>query len=127
MLVGATNKPAMIDAALMRPGRFDKIMYIPPPDERARKQILRNGLSGLDLMDIDLDSMAQRTEEFSGADIVSVCQEARMGLVRAKLRGAEAKLSAADMNEIIRRRRPSITSEQLQEYLQFLRDYGERR
>ncbi|RLG19475.1 hypothetical protein DRN67_02590 [Candidatus Micrarchaeota archaeon] len=127
MLVGATNKPGMIDSALMRPGRFDKIMYIPPPDERARKEIFKNGLSGLDLMDIDLDALASKTESFSGADIVSVCQEARMGLVRAKLKGEEAKLSAADLNEIIKRRRPSITAEQLQEYLKFLRDYGERR
>ncbi|MDO8339616.1 MAG: AAA family ATPase [Candidatus Burarchaeum sp.] len=127
MLVGATNKPAMIDSALMRPGRFDKILYIPPPDERARKDILKNALAGLDLMDIDLDSLAQKTEEFSGADIVSICQEARMGLVRAKLKGEERQLSAVQLNEIIGSRRPSITEEQLKEYMAFMRDYGERR
>ncbi|VVC04440.1 VCP-like ATPase [Candidatus Burarchaeum australiense] len=127
MLVGATNKPNMIDPALMRPGRFDKIMYIPPPDERARKQIFRNCLADLDLMDIDLDVVAQKTEGFSGADIVSVCQAARMDLVRAKLRSEEKQLSAAQLNEIIGTRRPSITQEQLREYMEFMRDYGERR
>jgi len=127
MLIGATNKPSMIDPALLRPGRFDKIMYIPPPDERARKEIFKNNLAGLELMDIDLDALAQKTEGFSGADIVSICQEAKMELVRERIRGREAQLSMALFNEIIARRRPSITEEQLAEYARFMQDYGERR
>jgi len=127
MLIGATNKPAMIDPALLRPGRFDKIMYIPAPDGRARKEIFKNNLGGMDLMDVDLDALAQKAEGFSGADIVSVCQEAKMEMVRGRIKGVQPQLSMALFNDIIRGRRPSITREQMLEYDKFMREYGERR
>ncbi|MFA6036379.1 MAG: ATP-binding protein, partial [Candidatus Micrarchaeia archaeon] len=127
MLIGATNKPGMIDSALLRPGRFDKIMYIPAPDQRGRKEIFKNNLGGMELMDVDLDSLSQKSEGFSGADIVSVCQEAKMELVRERLRGGQPQLSAVLFNDILGRRRPSITKDQLLEYTRFMREYGERR
>jgi len=129
VLIGATNKPKMIDGALLRPGRFDKIMFVPPPDKEGRKALFANNLEGVPLAeDVDLEELARRTEGFTGADIASLCQEAKMTLVRARIKGeGEVKLSQPVLLGIIKGRRPSITVEMLKEYLAFLKEYGERR
>src|SRR3989338_4483664 len=66
MLVGATNKPSALDPAILRPGRFDKIIYIPPPDEKARKQVFEINLSKF-LKSLDLRRLSSATEGFSFA------------------------------------------------------------
>lgn len=126
MLVGATNKPSMIDSALLRPGRFDKILYIPPPDLPAREQIFTQNL-GAEGAGVDCEKLAAATEGFSGADISSICQEAKMALVRAKIKGKEARLTNSYMLSLISSRRPSITRKDLEEYDEFMAEYGERR
>jgi AAA family ATPase len=80
-VVAATNKPQQIDPALMRPGRFDNVVYIGPPDCEARKEILRKQLDGglyeSDAgLDTDIDEFGNWTEGFSGAEIVAICQTA---------------------------------------------------
>jgi len=128
MIIGATNKPGMIDDALLRPGRFDKIVFIPPPDLPAREQIFKLNLQGLPgAEELNYKELAKETEGFSGADIASACGEAKMELVRGKLKGEEPKLSMKLLEGILEGRRPSITVEQLKEFLVFLREYGERR
>ncbi|MEM4555075.1 MAG: AAA family ATPase, partial [Candidatus Anstonellaceae archaeon] len=126
MIIGATNKPSALDPAILRPGRFDKIIYIPPPDFAARRQIFASNLAKF-LQHVDLNALAQATEGFSGADIASICQEAKMQLVRSRLAGKSAVLTTQQVLEIIFSRRPSITSKDLKEYLQFLHEYGERK
>ncbi|KAJ5683182.1 ATPase [Penicillium macrosclerotiorum] len=77
LVVAATNKPDVLDPALMRPGRLDNILYIGPPDFEARKEILRIWASKSVLHpDVDLDELALRTEGYSGAEIVSICETA---------------------------------------------------
>ncbi len=131
MLIGATNKPNMIDSALMRPGRFDKIVFIPPPSPEARKAIFQLNMEGIPLeTDVNFDDIAKLTEGFTGADISSVCQEAKMTLVRKRIHAkeeAEPKLDHKTLLSIVSKRRPSITVEQLKEYLAFLKQYGERK
>lgn len=77
LVVAATNKPDVLDPALMRPGRLDNILYIGPPDFEARKEILRIWASKSVIHpDVDLDEIAAHTEGYSGAEIVSICETA---------------------------------------------------
>ncbi len=126
LLVGATNKPGTLDAAILRPGRFDKIIYIPPPDEPARKKIFTINLAKF-LKAVSLDRLAKASEGFSGADIASVCQKAKMQMVRNRLRGKPSALKTADVIRIIEKRRPSITQKALRNYFAFMQEYGERK
>ena len=126
VVIAATNKPALMDPAIMRPGRFDRIFYIPPPDEKGREDMFKIHL-GKFAGTVDLKMLAQMTPGFSGADIADVCQSAKMRALRAKLSGAPEAVSTQTIMEIIRTRRPSITPQILEEYRRFLEAYGERR
>lgn len=72
LILGATNAPWHLDAAFRRPGRFDRIVFVPPPDEAARERILEIKLKGKPLGDINYKKLASNTKEFSGADIEAV-------------------------------------------------------
>ncbi|KAI9681498.1 MAG: AAA+-type ATPase [Caeruleum heppii] len=77
MVLAATNKPELLDPALMRPGRLDTILYVGPPDLKARKDILRKHLAKMDTAaDVSVDVLASRTLGHSGAEMVSICQVA---------------------------------------------------
>ncbi|XP_069622156.1 ATPase family gene 2 protein homolog B isoform X2 [Ranitomeya imitator] len=79
MVVAATNRPDILDDALLRPGRLDKLLYIPPPDEKARLSILQICSSSMPLAnDVSLESLAASTESYSGADLQSLCKEAAL-------------------------------------------------
>ncbi|CEP16301.1 hypothetical protein [Parasitella parasitica] len=83
LVVGATNRPDMLDAALMRPGRFDQALYVPPPDEKARLEILKIHTKHIPLdVDVDLPNIAKRTNYYTGADLQNVCREAAMVALR---------------------------------------------
>ena len=78
LIVAATNRPDAIDEALLRPGRIDRIIYVPPPDMEARLQILRVHTRASPLADdVDLEEIALNTELFSGADLENLCREVR--------------------------------------------------
>lgn len=77
VVLAATNRPEIIDPALMRPGRLDRHIYVKPPGFEARRQILLIQFSKMAIDDsVDLDELAKKTDGFSGAEIVSLCQEA---------------------------------------------------
>lgn len=77
VVIAATNRPDMVDPALMRPGRIDRILYIPNPDKDAREAILAIHTRGMPLAeDIDMDKLAEQMENYSGADIAATCQAA---------------------------------------------------
>ncbi|HIH19447.1 TPA: ATP-binding protein [Candidatus Micrarchaeota archaeon] len=124
--IGATNAPDQLDPALMRPGRFDKIIYIPPPDAPARSQIFTTNLSKF-LKSLDLRRLSDATEGFSGADVASICQEVKMQLVRDKLKGKPTELLTGHVMKVVSSRRPSITKRDLREYDLFKEEYGERK
>ncbi len=126
VVIAATNKPSLMDAAIMRPGRFDRIFYIPPPDEKGRAEMFRIHL-GEFARGLDLGRLAGMTEGFSGADIAEVCQSAKMGALRAKLGGKPQGITTDAIAAVIKRRRPSITGQILEECEGFLEAYGERR
>jgi len=83
VVIAATNRPDMIDPALLRPGRFDRLVFIGTPDLAARKEIIRIHTKGKPLdKDVDLDKLATKMENFTGAEIAAVCNEAVMLSIR---------------------------------------------
>ncbi|KAI9273575.1 P-loop containing nucleoside triphosphate hydrolase protein [Sporodiniella umbellata] len=107
LVVGATNRPDMLDAALMRPGRFDQIIYIPPPDSESRLEILKIHTRNMPLTaDVDLEYISAQTEFYTGADLQNLCREAAMEALR-KERGA-ADVSMEHFNKSLRIIPPSL-------------------
>ena len=83
VVIAATNRPDIIDPALLRPGRFDRLVFIGPPDIEARKEILRIHTKGKPLeKDVDLEKLAAKMENYTGAEIAAVCNEAVMLSIR---------------------------------------------
>jgi proteasome regulatory subunit len=81
-IMAATNRADMLDPALLRPGRFDRLIEIPLPDKDSRFQILKIHSRKMHIGDVDLDAIAQSTEDFSGAELEAICREAGMIAVR---------------------------------------------
>lgn len=82
-IIGATNRPDIIDAALMRPGRLDQLIYIPMPDYESRLSILRAVLRKTPMSkDVDLQYLAAQTDKFTGADLTEICQRAAKLAIR---------------------------------------------
>lgn len=76
LVVAATNRPDLIDPALLRPGRFDKLIPVPPLDKQGRKELLLWCAKSTPFQSsINFDDLAEKTEFFSGADIVNLCKE----------------------------------------------------
>lgn len=98
-IMAATNRVDMLDPALLRPGRFDRIIEIPLPDKTGRLQILKIHSSGMKLVDVDLREIASSTEEVTGAELQAICREAGMMAVR---READA-VTREDFTEAIRK------------------------
>lgn len=83
VVIAATNRPDMVDPALLRPGRFDRFIYIRPPDLKEREAILKIHLKGKPLSDeVDFKELARRTEGYVGADIEAICREAAILALR---------------------------------------------
>lgn len=124
LLVGATNYPDLIDPAALRPGRFDKLIYISPPGLEARYKILERFLKDKPLSpDVDLHKLAERMERFTGADIQSVCTEA---MRRAMQSGGPKPepVTMSDLETAIGGIKPSVTFKMLREYEALADQYG---
>ncbi|KAJ9553950.1 hypothetical protein OSB04_017995 [Centaurea solstitialis] len=86
-VIGATNRPDIIDPALLRPGRLDRLIYIPLPDEKSRYQIFKSALRKSPVSkDVDLGALAKYTQGFSGADITEICQRACKYAIRDNIK-----------------------------------------
>ncbi|ABP94809.1 AAA ATPase, central domain protein [Metallosphaera sedula] len=128
IIVGSTNVPQTLDKALLRAGRFDKLIFIGPPNKQARLEILKVHCAGKPLApDVDLSKIAEMTERYSGADLANICQEAaRKVAVEALESKTERKITMQDFMEIIQRYKPSITLQMLEEFEKFRLDYERR-
>src|SRR5215210_7494462 len=115
VVIGATNRPTLIDPALLRPGRFDELIYVGTPDTAGRRRILAIHTRNMPLAkDVDLDSLATRTERFTGADLEDLVRRAGLTALR---RGLEAAtVSMADFEAALAETRASVTPEMLEEY-----------
>jgi len=115
IVLGATNRPDLLDPAILRPGRFDKVIYVPPPDEKSRYQILKIYTKRMPLApDVSLRDLAARTEWYSGADLAALCREAAMNALRRSL-DAEY-VTRQDFEEALRTIKPSISPQLVKEY-----------
>jgi len=128
IVVGSTNVPQMLDKALLRAGRFDKLIYIGPPNKEARKQILQIHCKGKPLAeDVDFDKLAEITERYSGADLANLCQEAARKVASEAIeKGADRKITMADFIELIKKYKPSITLQMIEDYEKFRLDFERR-
>ncbi len=124
--VATTNRPEAVDPALLRPGRFDKVIYIPLPDGRTRKQIFQAHLKNISLApDISVEKLSSLTKGYSGADIVYICHEAKMSLIRAELgKNSKEYVTFEDFDQILKKIKPSVNERQLQKHHTFLKEYG---
>merc|ERR1719378_371873 len=85
-IIGATNRPDIIDTALMRPGRLDQLLYIPMPDYESRLSILKATLRKSPVSpEVDLEFLAQNTDKFSGADLTEICQRSAKLAIRESI------------------------------------------
>merc|ERR1711871_186558 len=100
-IIGATNRPDIIDTALMRPGRLDQLVYIPLPDLESRKSILRAVLRKSPVaQDVPLDYLAEKTDKFSGADLTEICQRAAKFAIRESIeKDIEARRARMEAGE----------------------------
>ena len=122
VVIGATNRPDILDPALLRPGRFDRVMYVPPPDERGRYQIFQIHTREMPLDDdVDLRKLAEMTDGYTGADIEAVCREAALTAAREDLN--IKKVSMRHFLAALEKVKPSITPEQRREYEKILTDF----
>ncbi len=117
VLIGATNRPALVDPALLRPGRFDELIYVGTPDRAGREHILRIHTARMPLAaDVDLAGVAAETERFTGADLEDVVR--RAGLTAIRRAGAQVgEVTAADFTEALGDARATVTAEMEEEYM----------
>jgi len=121
VVIGATNRLDIIDPALLRPGRFDKLLSVPVPDLEARKDILKIHLEKKPLAeDVKIDQLAEKTEGYSGADLAALCNTTSMLVIKehitksktiekAKERLKDLKISMKDFEKTLEKMKPSVT------------------
>jgi len=119
VVIAATNRPDMVDSAVLRPGRFDRLTYVPEPDDKSRLQIFKIYTKGMPLCkDIDLDQLALATKHYSGADIESLCREAAMHSLRRDVETREVMMK--DFQDAMKEMGPSITPDMEKWYKSFM-------
>ncbi len=115
VVIGATNRPNLIDPALLRPGRLDELIYVTVPDAGGRRRILDIHTAKMPLAgDVDLDTVAKRAERFTGADLEDLTRRAGMIALRRSLDVREVTM--ADFDAALADTRATVTPESLREY-----------
>jgi len=128
-IIGATNRPDIIDSAIMRPGRLDQLIYIPLPDDGSRMAILKSNLRKSPVADtVDLPYLAKMTRGFSGADLTEICQRACKLAIREsidadikrekeKQKAGATTMDVDDEEDLV----PEITKAHFEEAMKFAR------
>jgi transitional endoplasmic reticulum ATPase len=115
VVIGATNRPTLIDPALMRPGRLDELIYVPVPDQAGRLHILKIHTGKMPLAkDVDLGDLAARTDKFTGADLEDLTRRAGLAALRESLK--IKKVTKAHFDAALKDTRASVTPEMEREY-----------
>jgi transitional endoplasmic reticulum ATPase len=136
VIIAATNRPDIVDPALLRPGRFDRMLLVPPPDLEARKQIFRIHTKKTPMAeDVKLDELARKTEGYTGADIASICNTAVMLSIKehigkakdpedAKKKAKGLKVAKRHYDEAMQKVKP-ISSQELRMYERFSQQFAD--
>ncbi len=131
VVIAATNRPDILDPALLRPGRFDRLIYIPPPDERARFEILKVHVRKVKAVADEvregdykyLRDLAKRTEYYTGADLAALVREAAMLALRESVKDGKVRpVGIQHFEEALRRVQPSLTPEIVRRYEEMARE-----
>ncbi len=118
VVLGATNRPDLIDPALLRPGRLEKLVFVEPPDADARREILRTAGKSVPLSsDVDLDALAGELDGYSAADCVALLREAALTAMRRSIDAAD--VTAADVAKARETVRPSLDAAQVESLREF--------
>jgi transitional endoplasmic reticulum ATPase len=119
VVIAATNRPDMVDQAVLRPGRFDRLIYVPEPDEKSRLQIFNIYTKGMPLAkDVDLIKLTAATKYYSGADIESICREAAMHTLRRDKAAGEVTMK--DFEDALKEVMPTVTPDMEKWYKDFM-------
>ncbi len=126
VIIGATNRPDIIDPAILRPGRFDRLIYVPPPDHATRTQIFKIHTQGMPLAhDVNMDQLLGQTQGYSGADLEAVCREAGLVSLRKNIEAKE--VTHADFRDALERVKPTVTPDMENWYQSFLKRFKKER
>jgi transitional endoplasmic reticulum ATPase len=120
VIIAATNRPDIVDPAILRPGRFDRLIYVPEPDKDSRLKIFKIYTDGMPLAkDVDLPMLVNLTKKYSGADIEAFCREAGLNALRRDINAKE--VTAVDFKEAIEKIGPSIMPNMENWYRNFMK------
>jgi transitional endoplasmic reticulum ATPase len=114
VVIGATNRPDMVDPALLRTGRYDRILLVPAPDKAARLEILKVHTKGMPLEGVDLEELAEELDAYTGADVEGLCREAAMVALRESK--SARKVTMAHFQEAMKVVKPSLDEETVKFY-----------
>src|SRR5260370_12223980 len=110
VVIGASNRPDMIDPAILRPGRFDRLIFVPAPDHATRLQILKIHTRNMPLAEgVDLDQITRQAAGYSGADMEAVCREA--GLISLRREKETKSGTIAGIRGAFESGKPSLASQ----------------
>lgn len=128
VVIGATNRPDNLDPAMLRPGRFDKLIFVKPPTAANRAALFEKYLSDAPLdKGVDFEKLGNLAKGFTGADIESVCREAKTAAMEQELTaGVEGKVTMDSLSSLIQEMKPSAPDSVIQNYQGFLERYGQR-
>jgi transitional endoplasmic reticulum ATPase len=128
VLICATNRPNSLDPAILRPGRFDKLIFVQPPKEEDRKKLFVEYMKDVPISeDVDYDKLAKDTDGYTGADIANICREAKTAALNESIKtGIDKKIEMADFDTILKKVKPSAPEKLVASYQAFLDKYGER-
>jgi transitional endoplasmic reticulum ATPase len=119
IVLAATNRPDIIDEALLRTGRFDRLLYVGPPNLEGRLEILKVHTKQMPLLDVRLEEIAQRTEGFVGSDLATLCREAGLTAIRENPKAQ--KVTMAHFDQAFKLTHASTDAESLKFYEEFAR------
>ncbi|KAH8239787.1 hypothetical protein KR032_007788 [Drosophila birchii] len=118
LVVAATNRPDMIDDALLRPGRFDKLIHVPAPDTESRLALLRLHAQRMPFHgNVDLEAISSLTERYSGADLCNLCNEAAIEAFQRDFEATE--IQKQDFEKVLAKQKSSLTQSQIDNYYRF--------
>ena len=109
VVIAASNRPDIIDAALLRPGRFDRMILVPVPDEATRLEIFKVHTTNMPLKGVDIRKIAQKTNGYVGADIEAICREAAILALRKDINSKE--VTSKHFEDALKKARPSVTKD----------------
>jgi len=114
VVIATTNRPDIIDSALLRPGRFDRLIYVPAPDEKTRLEIFKVHTRDMPLKGVSLDKLAKETDGYSGADIEALCREAALFALREDIKANE--ITMKNFEKALKKIKPSIAEDLTAKY-----------